>query len=220
MLTASEGDSMARIDDYITARAMSVEELTQRNPKGVASRSRSEYVFEEGKEGLIVPYFGQRRRVMWPEVTVTPAEGGTELPLTEQILILHYLQTTSGMEPEGVNIDFKQVPQGGFYWSAFVSRAVKPLLMTFGNDTEFYLQVATAMGGTPEAMGDAAARFLAFPLVPVIHVLWRGDEEFDPEASILFDTTIPGHLSTEDIAALAGASVYRLMAAARQLRQK
>ena len=51
------------------------------------------------------------------------------------------------------------------------------------------------------------------------HVLWRGDEEFAPEASILFDETISRSLATEDIAALAGASVYRLLAAARQLRQ-
>jgi hypothetical protein len=211
---------MARIDDYKAARALAVEELTQRPPKGVASRSRSEYFFEEGKEGLLVPYFGQLRRVVWPEVTVAPVAGDGELPLTEQILILHYLQNTGGEEPEGVNIDFKQVPQGSFYWSAFVSRAKKPLLMTFGTSLDFYLQVATAMGGTPQPLGDAAAQFLAFPLVPITHVLWQGDEEFDPEASILFDTTIPGHLPTEDIAALAGASVYRLMAAARQLSQK
>jgi len=154
-------------------------------------------------------------------VTVAPVAAGVgELPLTEQILILHYLENTSGAEPEGANIDFKQVPQGGFYWSAFVSRALKPLLGTFGMDTDFYLQVAEDQGGEPQPFGDAAARFLAFPLVPVTHVLWRGDEEFDPEASILFDSTIPEHLSTEDIAALAGASVYRLMAAARQLKGK
>jgi hypothetical protein len=211
---------MARIDDYKTARAMAVAELTQRNPKGVASRSRSEYFFEEGKEGLVVPYFGQPRRVTWPEVTVAPGEGGGELPLTEQILILHYLEKTSGAEPDGANVDFKQVPQGGFYWSAFVSRALKPLLATFGGAPDLYLQVATALGGVPQPFGDVASQFLAFPLVPVTHVLWRGDEEFDPEASILFDATIPEHLSTEDIAALAGASVYRLMAAARQLKAK
>jgi hypothetical protein len=211
---------MARIDDYKTARALAVAELTQRNPKGMASRSRAVYFFEEGLEGLIVPYFGQPRRVTWPEVTVASVEGEGELPLTEQILILHYLENTSGAEPEGANVDFKQVPQGSFYWSAFVSRAQKPLLMTFGNAPDFYLQVATAMGGSPQPFGDAAARFLAFPLVPITHVLWRGDEEFDPEASILFDATIPEHLPTEDIAALAGASVYRLMAAARQLKAK
>jgi hypothetical protein len=211
---------MARIDDYKTARALAAAELTQRNPKGVASRSRSEYFFEEGREGLIVPYFGQPRRVTWPEVSVAALEGGGELPLTEQILILHYLKNSSGAAPEGANIDFKQVPQGGFYWSAFVSRALKPLLSTFGDSPDFYLKVAAALGGEPQPFGDAAARFLAFPLVPVTHVLWRGDEEFDPEAGILFDITIPEHLSTEDIAALAGASVYRLMAAARQFKQQ
>jgi hypothetical protein len=211
---------MARLDDYKTSRALAVAELKERNPKGVAARSRARYFFEEGKEGLLVPYFGQWRRVTWPEVTVVPAEGGGELPLTEQILILHYLQNTAGAEPEGVDVDFKQVPQGSFYWSAFVSRAQKPLLETFGRDMELYLKVAAALGGVVRPLGDAAAQFLAFPLVPVTHVLWKGDEEFDPDAGILFDATIPGHLPTEDIAALAGASVYRLMAAARQLRQK
>uniref|UniRef100_A0A7C3Z7T2 DUF3786 domain-containing protein n=1 Tax=Desulfobacca acetoxidans TaxID=60893 RepID=A0A7C3Z7T2_9BACT len=211
---------MARIDDYKTARALAAQELSQRNPKGVAARSRSAYFYEDGKEGLVVPYFGQLRRVTWPEVVLAPGDGGLELPLTEQILILHYLQNTSGEEPQGANIDFKQVPQGGFYWSAFVSRALKPLLATFGHDPEFYLRVAVAMGGEPQDFGDASARFLAFPLVPITHVLWRGDEEFAPEAGILFDITLPRHLPTEDIAALAGASVYRLMAAARQLRAK
>ncbi len=211
---------MARIDDYLTARALAVSELTRRNPKRVASRSRSRYFYEEGREGLLVPYFGRPRRVVWPEVTVTAPEGGPDLPLTEQILILHYLQHTSGEEPEGVDIDFKQVPQGSFYWSAFVSRAQTPLLRTFGADLELYLRVAESLGGVPQPLGDAAARFLAFPLVPVTHVLWRGDEEFEPSASILFDVTISGHLPTEDIAALAGASVYRQMAAARQLKTK
>ncbi len=211
---------MARIDDYKAARALAVEELQKLNPKGVASRSHSQYFFEGGQEGLVVPYFGQLRRVVWPEVTVTAVDGEGELPLTEQILILHYLQNTRGLEPEGESVDFRQVPQGSFYWSAFVSRAKKPLLLTFGKDPDFYLEVATHMGGIPHPLGDAAAQFMAFPLVPVTHVLWRGDEEFDPEVSILFDVTIPGHLPTEDIAALAGASVYRLMGAARQLKQK
>jgi hypothetical protein len=92
------------------------------------------------------------------------------------------------------------------------------LLSTFGRDLGLYLEVAARLGGEPQELGDAAARFLAFPLVPVTHVLWRGDEEFPPEANILFDETIAQHLPTEDIAALAGASVYRLMAAARPRR--
>ncbi len=217
---------MPRIDDYKMAIALAAGELQKINPKRLANSSRAQYFFEGGeggeggREGLLVPYFGQSRRVSWPEIAVTPGEGAGQIPLTEQILILHYLIRARGEALSGRNIDFRQVPEGGFYWSAFVSRAKKPLLASFGQDPEFYLQVAVMAGGEPQqGLGDAAARFLAFPLVPVIHVLWRGDEEFPPEASILFDETISCHLATEDIAALAGASVYRLMAAARQLRQ-
>jgi len=209
---------MPRIDDYKAAIALAVAELKKLNPKRLVGRSRCEFFFEAGQEGIIVPYFGQGRRVSWPEIGVAPVNGPGDLPLTEQILILHYLLKTTGKPLTGKNIDFRQVPEGSFYWSAFVSRAKKPLLESFGRDLGLYLEVAARLGGEAQELGDAAARFLAFPLVPVTHVLWRGDEEFPPEANILFDETIAQHLPTEDIAALAGASVYRLMAAARPRR--
>ena len=79
--------------------------------------------------------------------------------------------------------------------------------------------MAAGLGGEPLHLGDAAARFMAFPRVPITHVLWRGDEEFPPEATILFDETIPRYFPTEDIAALSGASVYRLMGAAHKFRE-
>jgi hypothetical protein len=210
---------MPRIDDYKAAIALAAAELKPLNPKRLADRSRSEYIVADAQEAVIVSYFGQGRRVAWPEISVAPVTGETPIPLTEQILILHYLLKTSGEPLSGQSIDFRQVPEGSFYWSAFVSRAKKPLLETFGSDPRFYLEVAARLGGEPLDLGDAAARFAAFPLVPVTHVLWRGDEEFPPEANILFDETISRHLPTEDIAALAGASVYRLMGAAHQLRQ-
>jgi hypothetical protein len=210
---------MPRIDDYKAAIALAAAELQKINPKRLENRTKCEYFHQDGREGLLVPYFGQLRRVLWPEITVTPAEGDGQIPLTEQILILHYLERATGELLSGRDIDFRSVPEGGFYWSAFVSRAKKPLLETFGQNLDLYLKVARSLGGEPQNLGDAAARYMAFPLVPVTHVLWGGDEEFPPEANILFDETIPQHLSTEDIAALAGASVYRLMAVAFKMRQ-
>ncbi len=211
---------MPRIDDYKAALALAAAELKQINPKRLENRTQCEYFHEDGQEGLLVPYFGQLRRVTWPAISVTPAAGEVQIPLTEQILILHYLNRCTGAPLSGHSIDFREVPDGGgFYWSAFVSRAQKPLLETFGHDLDLYRRVAGELGGEPETLGDAAARFAAFPLVPVTHILWAGDEEFPPEAKILFDATISQHLSTEDIAALSGASVYRLMAVAFKMRQ-
>jgi len=209
---------MPRIDDYKTALALAVAELTKINPKRLENRTGAQHFVEAAHEGLIVPYFGQARRISWPEIGVTPVNGAGEISLPEQVLILHYLLNASGEPPSGNSIDFRQVPEGGFYWSAFVSRAKKPLLETFGQDLALYVKVAASLGGEPQPLGDAAARFLAFPKVPITHILWGGDEEFPPEANILFDATIPGYLPTEDIAALSGASVYRLLGAARQFQ--
>jgi hypothetical protein len=211
---------MPRIDDYKTAIALAVAELQQINPKRLENRTGAQHFVAAAQEGLIVPYFGQARRITWPEVRVTPGSGQGEISLPEQILILHYLLNASGEPLTGRTIDFRQVPEGGFYWSAFVSRAKRPLLEPFGRDLALYTKAAAALGGEPLPLGDVAARFLAFPRVPITHVLWGGDEEFPSEATILFDETIPQYLPTEDIAALAGASVYRLMGAARQFQSK
>jgi hypothetical protein len=210
---------MPRSDDYKAAIALAVAELQQVNPKRLENRTGAQHFVEAAREGLILPYFGQARRITWPEVSVTPGNSGGEISLPEQILILHYLLNASGDLPTGRTIDFRQVPEGGFYWSAFISRAHKPLLSTFGHDLDLYVKVAASLGGESVPLGDAAARFMALPRVPITHVLYGGDEEFPPEATILFDETIPRYLPTEDIAALAGASVYRLMGAAHQFRQ-
>jgi hypothetical protein len=210
---------MPRSDDYKAAIALAVAELQQINPKRLENRTGAQHFIDSPQEGLILPYFGQARRITWPEVSVTPGSGAGEIPLPEQILILHYLLNASGDFLTGRTIDFRQVPEGGFYWSAFISRAHKPLLSTFGHDLDLYVKVAASLGGEPVSLGDAAARFMALPRVPITHVLYGGDEEFPPEATILFDETIPQYLPTEDIAALAGASVYRLMGAAHQFRQ-
>jgi hypothetical protein len=210
---------MPRSDDYKAAIALAVAELKPINCTRLENRTGAQHFVEAAQEGLLLPYFGQARRITWPEVGVSPGDGAGEISLPEQGLILHYLLNASGEPLTGRTIDFRQVPEGSFYWSAFVSRAKNPLLSTFGQDLALYAKAAAALGGEPLPLGDAAARFMAFPRVPVTHVLWGGDEEFPPEATILFDETVPGYLPTEDIAALAGASVYRLMGAAHKFRQ-
>ena len=78
---------------------------------------------------------------------------------------------------------------------------------------KLYLKVAVSGRGAP-TLWVRRGRFLAFPPVPITHILWGGDDEFPAEANILFDETIAQLLSHRRIAALAGASVYRLMGAA------
>jgi hypothetical protein len=44
----------------------------------------------------------------------------------------------------------------------------------------------------------------------VVIVLWRGDNEFAPNASMLFDSTVADYLSTEDIFVLCEGIIEKL----------
>jgi len=52
-------------------------------------------------------------------------------------------------------------------------------------------------------MGDAAFRFQILPRIPVLVILWYGDEEFEASAKLLMDSTIDTHLPLDVIYAMA-----------------
>jgi len=42
-------------------------------------------------------------------------------------------------------------------------------------------------------------------------VLWKGDEEVAPAGNVLFDANISDYLPTEDVAALCGSIVWKMV---------
>ena len=137
-------------------------------------------------------------------------EGREGIDLKDKILILHYLITAKGTPATGKLIGFKQVPGGIFEHASFSREVLAPLLDHFGKEPERLVEAAAGLGGTKASYGDVAVSIQAFPSVTVVIVLWRGDDEFAPNASILFDSTIPDYLSTEDMSVLCERVVERL----------
>ena len=154
---------------------------------------------------------------LWLSVLQTPgvariiSSNGEPVPIPEKILILHYLLTARGDTLTRNLITFRQVPEGPFYYSAFLKRARDPLVRAFGGQPESLITCGAHLGAEPDELGDVSITLKALPRVPVTMVLWAGDDEFPPEASLLFDESIVGYLPTEDIAVLSGMIVYRLI---------
>jgi hypothetical protein len=92
---------------------------------------------------------------------------------------------------------------------------VSPLLKYFGGEPQRLESVARELGGQPADYGDAAVAINVFPYVPLTLVVWEGDAEFTPAASIMFDATIGDYLSTEDIVVVCEAVVWTLVRALR-----
>ena len=75
---------------------------------------------------------------------------------------------------------------------------------------ETLLPAAARLGGRPWDRGDVSAVVPAFPRVEVHVVLYRGDDDFPPAATMLFSSDIASFQSAEDVAVLGGATVSRL----------
>ncbi len=206
---------MPRIDDYIAACALARERLAAEPYEFL--QLRSGYESEEGK-ALRIPFLDRVFRLGYPDFQfqdlTTP---GKEVPIQEQILILHYLLAGRPEHSPGDWVAYREIPGAAFYYAAFLKRAVEPLKKAFGRNIAGLKHAAARLDGVAVEFGDAGFDFRVFPKVPVRLILHAGDDEFPAEATILFDRSIERMLSPEDIAWLAGMVVYRLIGLSREL---
>jgi hypothetical protein len=147
-------------------------------------------------------FLNREHRIARLPRTVTLGSETEPVPIAERLLILHYLVTAGGAPPANEQISFKEVPEGVVYYPTFYKRAIGPLLSKFGVSPANLIPAAAMFGGSNAHQGDAAVTVQAFPKVAITWVLWRGDDEFPAEGTILVDRNIQDCLPTEDIVVL------------------
>ncbi len=83
---------MPRIDDYINARNLAVEKLSQEPFEVILKRSGFE---SPGADTFRIPFLDRIYRVGFPRFEFEDTiERKKEIPLQEQVLILHYMSAT------------------------------------------------------------------------------------------------------------------------------
>ena len=200
---------MARIDDYINAKKIAVESLAAASFEALLQRSGFE---SRGEKMFRIPFLNRVYGVSFPDFEFKDESAAEkDVPIQEQVLILHYMMNSRISEATDKRIAYREIPGASFYFSAFVKRAIDPLKKVFGQNIPGLLKASEQLGGIPAGIGDAGFEFRLFPYISLQLVMWAGDEEFTPEANILFEETIGEILSPEDAAWLAGMLVYRLI---------
>lgn len=200
---------MARVDDYFNAKKIAVKNLSAHAMDEIAACTD----FERTDTGFRIPFLTRSYHVSFPEFEfVDENDAAAEVPIQEQVLILHYMNAMEKKPVSGRWIAYREIPGAAFYYSSFVKRAIDPLKKVFGQNTGGLPPAADKIGGKAIDNGDVGFEFRVLPKVPLQLILWEGDEEFAPEANILFDETAGSYLSPEDAAWLAGMLVYRLIA--------
>lgn len=207
---------MARIDDYTMALEVAKNELSNRNPHYVCQLSDAVFIEERGSTNIRLPFLNRMITISWPDLLFYQGSND-EVPIKEKILIFHYLNGSKKEHLSGELIAYQEIPSARFYLDAFNRRVKYPMINAFGDQPDQLAVLAKELFGARTAsLGDISVLIQALPKIPVTLVIWKGDEEFPSDGTILFDSSIKDILSPEDISELTSRIVYPLIAQASQ----
>jgi hypothetical protein len=172
---------------------------------------KSDAQYLPDRKAVTVVYLDRNYQISLPDGEVTLAGSPEAVPLRDKILLLHYFTRAKGTPPTGQMITYKELHEGINYYPTFFKRAIDPVVNRFKDEPQKLLDAGRRLGGQPADYGDSAVTIPAFARVPLTFVLWRGDKEFAPDGNIMFDSTIPDYLPTEDITILCEVIAWRLV---------
>ena len=130
------------------------------------------------------------------------------------ILLLHYLISKLKMgtlpPPSGDWMGFNQLEGGDAYYPAFRKRTIGHVIKKYGADPGALLKVSDRIPIKEVDRGDIGVIVQALEGVPILITMEKQDEEFGPDANILFDRSIQQIFCTEDIVVLTEFVVHSL----------
>ena len=130
------------------------------------------------------------------------------------IIILHYLARSLQLKglpaPSGEWVDFRTFEGGEAYYPTFKKRTIDRIVTKFGKDPAALRASCGRYPSRPGTTGDTGVIVDIFPEIPVLIALYRGDEEFGPGASILFDRNLGALFPTEDIVVMTEILIHAL----------
>lgn len=140
---------------------------------------------------------------------------GVDDPLLELITLL-YLNHVNSLHPLGRDIVSVKDFKAAHYFKGQHELRLAPLLERYGEDLVGFESAAAYCEGQALDMADTAYRFLPFPRVPLYYLLWRGDAEFEPKISVLFDRSIEDCFSASAIWGLVNLVSFALLKGPRR----
>ncbi len=131
--------------------------------------------------------------ITWPDYSITPA---TALPV--QTFLLRYLLEAKTVTWTGEWKTFREMPWGELYIKPYTGRVLTRAAFTFGTRLAAFRKGAEALGGVAVSNGDAGYEFTLIGDYRMRILVWEGDDEFPPNAQVLYSDNFADGFAAED----------------------
>lgn len=106
------------------------------------------------------------------------------------LAVLHYLLESRSRTISERWVGAKDIPGGEAFFRGPHQFPVDSILSALNNRPERFAAAMERLGGRRSDIGDVSFIVDVLPRVPMMFVLWEGDEEFSPAMNILFNEAV------------------------------
>ena len=163
-------------------------------PAEAAERTGAKW---NGKE-FYVNLIGREYAIAHPEYAIRPLNGGKEPPLPTQTFLLRYLLEGKAVADQGTWLTFREMPWGELYIKPYTGRVLTRAAFTFGTRVAAFRAACEKMGATEVKHGDAGFQFDFLGRYRMQILVWEGDDEFPPNAQVLYSDNFSDGFAAED----------------------
>ena len=159
--------------------------------------SRLSQVKWDGKE-FYVNLLGREYAISHPDYGIRATDGGALPPLPCQTFLLRYLLECKDTPWLGQWKTFREMPWGEMYIKPYTGRVLTRAAFTCGTRLEAFRAACEKLGAQPLKNGDAGYQFAFIGGYGMQIIVWEGDEEFPPNAQVLYTDNFAAGFAAED----------------------
>jgi len=190
------------------------EQLQQLDHAETAQRTKCEYLSD--KECYIIELLNTEYIIDLPDRKIySYHEDSDQKPASfiEELCILAYLINSKEIPLANKLVKGETLPGGQFFFRGVHKLPTEKLEEAFGERPQALLDASEQFNAEICEFGDASISLFILPRLPLTIVIWRGDEEFEARASILFDQTAGSHMPLDALLASVNLAVDALITA-------
>ena len=164
------------------------------DPQEAAQRTGAQW---DGSE-FTLNLLGTGYAIAHPDYAIRAVDGGKVPPLPTQTFLLRYLLEARQAPWMGTWKTFREMPWGEMYIKPYTGRVLTRAAFTFGTRVAAFKAACEKMGAEPLKHGDAGYQFDLIGGYMMQILVWEGDEEFPPNAQIIYSDNFADGFAAED----------------------